>query len=358
MDKKRIGVLLTFVLAIGQPAATAQARTSLKSICRVKGQEENSLHGLGIVVGLNGTGDGGNFMPTIRSLAITMQLMGNALGERGAVELKDAKNVALVSVTATVPGAGGRQGDRIDCVVSSLGSAKSLAGGRLFLTPLLGPVPQTGRVYALAEGPVTLDDPAMATTGRIHQGCQLEEDFRNVFVRDGKITLVLDENHAGFQVAQDVAESINSQLGSFTETAALARAVDQVNIEVTIPRQYLNDAGQSADPVAFVSEVLRLPIMEPETGPRVVINERAGSIVIGGDVEIGAVVVTHKNVVVETGAAPTSQFVAVDPGQEDPPKLKALVESLNAVHVPPEDIIDIIKQIDRNGKLYADLVIE
>ena len=90
-----------------------------------------------------------------------------------------------------------------------------------------------------------------------------------------------------------------------------------------------------------------------------VINERAGTIVIGGDVEIGAVVVTHKNIVVETGAAlPAGQFVAVDPDQEESPKLKALVESLNAVHVPTADIIDIIKRIDRNGKLYAELIIE
>jgi len=356
---RKLATLLLICAAVGLPVTQAAARTTLKSICRVKGQEDNSLHGLGIVVGLNGTGDGSNFLPTIRSLAVAMQLMGNAIGENGPVELRDAKNVALVAVTATVPAAGARQGDRIDCVVSSLGSAKSLAGGRLFLTPLLGPVPQSDRVYALAEGPITLDDTTITTSGRIHRGCRLEEDFRTAFVRDGKITLVLDENHAGFLVAQEVADAVNSQLGSFAGNTGLARAIDQVNIEVVIPAQYLNDPSLEPDPVAFVSEVLSLPIMEPQTGPRVVINERAGTIVIGGDVEIGAVVVTHKNVLVETGAVmPSGRFVAVDPTESEPPKLKALVESLNAVHVPTVDIIDIIKRIDRNGKLYAELIIE
>ena len=334
-------------------AAPAPGRTTLRSICRVKGQEENTLNGLGIVVGLKGTGDGGSFLPTIRSLAIAMQLMGTPIGQGGAAELKDAKNVALVTVSATIPAAGARQGDRIVCVVSSIGAAKSLAGGRLFLTPLLGPVPQTGQVFAFAEGPITLDDSALPTTGRIYRGCRLEEDFNNVFSNEGKITLVLNRNYADFQVAQDVAEMINSQLSFQSGDVSLAKALDQVNIEVIVPPQYRDDL------VLFVSQVLGLPMLEPQTGPRVVINERAGSIVIGGDVEIGAVVVTHKNIVIETGSAlGGNRFVSVDPSQQETPKLKALVEALNAVHVPAEDIIDVIKGLERNGKLHAQLIIE
>jgi flagellar P-ring protein precursor FlgI len=344
-------VVLTALLA-WLPGAPAEGRTTLRSICRVKGQEENTLHGMGMVVGLKGTGDGGKFLPTIRSLAIAMQLMGKPVN--AAAELKDAKNVALVAVSATVPAAGARQGDRIDCVVSSVGAAKSLQGGRLFLTPLVGPEdPQHPRVYAFAEGPITLEDPNMPTTGRIHAGCRLEEDFFNPFIKDGKITLVLDKNHADFQLASDVAEWINSQLSIQMDGVALARAINQVNIEVMIPAQYRDD------PVLFVSQVLATPLMDQHTSPRVVINERAGSIVISGDVEIGAVVVTHKNVVVETGAqAAAGRFVPLDPEKTETPKLKALVEALNAVNVPTEDIIDIIKGIDRNGKLHATLIIE
>ena len=134
-------LLLVAVFAlVAMLVSPAAAVTRIKDISRLKGQEENTLQGWGLVVGLNGTGDGGNFLPTIRPLAQMLQLMGNQLGDAGPLELKNANNVALVLVTATVPAAGGRQGDQIDCQVMSIGAAKSLAGGRLFMTPLTGPI--------------------------------------------------------------------------------------------------------------------------------------------------------------------------------------------------------------------------
>ena len=262
-----------------------------------------------MVVGLKGTGDGGNFLPTIRSLATAMQLMGSPMGKGGAAELKDAKNVALVMVTVTVPAAGGRQGDLLDCTVSSIGGGKSLAGGTLLMTPLQGPHVNSDRVYGFAQGPINLNDPKLPTTGRIFRGCRLEEDFFNAFTKDDKLTLVLNKNYSDFQVAQDVAELINSQLSFQSTGGNLAHAINQVNIEVQIPPQYRDD------PVSFVSQVLSLPMMEPQTEARVVINPRAGSIVIGGDVEIGAVVVTHKNMVIETADNPAHRlpgFVPID----------------------------------------------
>ena len=142
---------------------------------------------------------------------------------------------------------------------------------------------------------------------RVHKGCRLEEDFFNVFSKDGKITLVLDKDHADFQVAQDIAELVNSQLNFQSQEGYLAKALNAVNIEVTIPQQYRDD------PVLFISQVLSLPTLEPHAEARVVINEKTGSVVIGGDVEIGSVVVTHKNVVVETGDNTTaSRFVPID----------------------------------------------
>ncbi len=344
---------LAGLLACLAGATSAKGETVLKSICRVKGQEEVTLQGLGIVVGLKGTGDGGSYLPMIRSLAKVMTVMGQPLSEVGLEELKDTKNVALVTVTATVPAAGARQGDRIDCSISSIGSAKSLEGGRLFLTPLIGPQREDNpRIYAFAQGPISLDDPSMPTAGRVFRGCQLEEDFFHAFVSHDKINLVLDRNYADFQVAQDVAELINSQLGFQTSGLPLARALNQMTIEVSVPAQYRED------PVSFVSQVLGLRMLDPPTGARVVINERAGSIVISGDVEIGPVVVTHKNVVVEAGAATGGYFVPIDLQQNQNVKLKALVEALNAVHLPSQDIIDIIRGLDRNGKLYAQLIVE
>ena len=354
MESRIVDRIVVVLIGVGlsMPGGPALGQTTLRSICRVKGQEENLLHGFGLVAGLKGTGDGGNFLPTIRSLATTMQLLGSPVSD--SKDLKDSKNVALVSVTATVPAAGARQGDKINCVISSVGSAKSLLGGRLLLTPLVGPEStKNPKIYAFAEGPVELDDAELTTTGRVHDGCRLEEDFFNVFAKDGKITLVLDKNHAGFQVAQEVADLINSQLSFQSGEIALAKAINQINVEVTIPRQYREY------PVQFISQVHSLPIMEPRMGARVVINQRAGSIVISGDVEIGAVVVTHKNVVIEAGnPAAADRFVPIDPGQTGPPKLKELVTALNAIHVPTEDVIDIIKGLDRNGRLHAQLIIE
>jgi flagellar P-ring protein FlgI len=356
--KKMIRRILIFVLSLSLfLAGTAEARTLLKSICRVKGQEENTLQGLGLVVGLKGTGDGGNFLPTIRSLAAAMQLMGSPLGKGGTQELKDAKNVALVIVTVTIPAAGARQGDLLDCSISSIGGAKSLSGGTLIMTPLQGPHVNSDRVYGFAQGPILINDTKVPTSGRIFRGARLEEDFFNAFSKDGKLTLVLNKNYADFQVAEDVAELINSQLSFQASGGNLAKALNQENIEVQIPLQY------QSDPVSFISQVLSLPMLEPQTEARVVINPRSGSIVIGGDVEIGAVVVTHKNMVIETADntnPPPPGFVAVDttnqPGSAT--KLKALISALNAVKVPTDDIIEIIKGLDRDGKLRGTLVVE
>jgi flagellar P-ring protein FlgI len=356
-----------FCLFFGLSSAHAQIR--LKNICRIKGQEQNTLHGMGLVVGLRGSGDGGGFLPAMRSLAMAMELMGSQIGKGGAAELKDARNVALVSVTATVPAAGARQGDKIDCMISSIGAAKSLEGGRLFITAMMGPQAEGTRIYAFAEGSLHLDDPKFATTARVHQGCQLEEDFLNVFEKDNKITLVLDEHHADFEVAQEIAELINRNWYSTSQTGRLpnntasklvafqtkpvAKAMNQKFIEVEIPPAYQKEQ------VDFISQVMGLTIAEPQTAARVVINERSGTIAMSADVEIGSIVVAHKNIVVETGDnLPAERFVAIDPSELQTAKLEALVAALNAVKVPTTDIIQIIKDIEHSGKLHGQLIVE
>lgn len=346
--------LATFIAAVAifGAVASTHAAVRLKDVARVKGQESNSLQGLGLVVGLKGTGDGGKYLPTIRSLATMMQYMRSpALG--GAAELKDASNVALVMVTATVPPGGARQGDQIDCQVSSIGAAKSLAGGRLFLAALQGPNIDNAQVFAFAEGLLHLDDPLTPTVGKIHNGCRMEEDFFNPFIENNQLTLVLDRNHADFEVAQEVAEVINSQLSIQSGEATPAKALNSQNIVVNVPQQYRDDY------VLFVSQIMSLSMPEPAVEARVVINERAGSIIIGSDVEIGAVVVSHKNIVIETeNALPADRFVPLDPSGAQATKLRALVSALQAVKVPNADIIEIIKGLERNGKLHGRLIIE
>jgi len=349
-----VGVTL-FTLGNAKPV---QAQL-LRDICRVKGQEENTLQGLGLVIGLKGTGDN-EIAPTSRALATMMKLMGQPLGQGKnnqdlLEEVKKARNVALVFVTATVPAAGARRGDQITCRIAAL-HAKSLEGGVLAMTPLLGPKPGSSKVYAFAQGTIHLENLNQPATGVIHHGCRLEENFFNSFSKDGKITLVLREDHAGFQMAQDIAELINTQ--SYSQGGEgtgydLAKALDQVNIEVTIPKAYLND------PVLFVAQILSHRNVNPQTEARVVINERTGSIVVTGNVEIGPVAVTHKNMMIEAGAVSDSpSFIPIDPGSKDPTKLKALIDALNSVSATPQDKIDIIKGLQRSGKLYGKLIIE
>lgn len=331
----------------------SMAAIKLRQICRVAGQEDITLQGLGIVTGLKGTGEGASALPTIRALAAAMELLGNPVGTNLSAELRDARNVALVMVTARVPAAGARRGDRVHCYVSAI-SAKSLAGGRLFLTPLTGPVPlRNPPVYAVAEGPITLDSVDNPTSGRIFEGCRFIQDFAMPFASNGRVILLLNPAYTGFHIAHEVASAINAELAVQNNNQPLARALDQVAIEVNIPPAYHDDL------VNFVAQVLEVEILEPQVGPTVVVHERSGTIVLGGEVEIGPVVVTHRNMVIEAGPnAGGAVFTAVDPRQPQNARLKGLVEALNAIRVPPEDIVDIIKAIDRQGKLYGRLIVE
>jgi flagellar P-ring protein precursor FlgI len=341
-------VATLLVLLLGVPTA---AGTKLGTLCRIKGQEENTLHNMGLVVGLNGTGDG-SFTPTHRQLAMTMDRMGIPVTVE---DLKDAKNVALVHVTATVPPAGARQGDTLDCIVSAVGSCGDLTGGRLIMTPMLGPIPsQNGQVFALAQGDITVEDTDVLTKGKVRAGCRLEHEFRYNFVHDDKIMLVLKPQYAEFCVAQEVAEMINGpQILYQNNSRLVAKALDAVTIEVEIPGQYL------ADKVAFVTQLLQLEMTTVPVGPRVVVNERAGSIVISGNVEIAPVAIAHRNIVVETGnAVGPGSFVALDPADPQNPQLKSLVTSLNAINVPTADIIEIIKLVNANGALAGNLIFE
>jgi flagellar P-ring protein precursor FlgI len=347
------------VVALSNPVVFA--RTQLKNICRIKGQEENTLRGLGLVVGLNGTGEA-NDGPTMRALAQAMQNMGSPLSANGKPgnieELKKVKNAALVMVTATVPATGARRGDKVDCFVSAL-NGKSLMGGRLAFAALQGPNLRDPQVYAVCEGQVRVENLDVPTVGVIHDGCQMEADLFTPFYKDGFITLVLDSNHANFQTAAHIAYTLNSQLGenmklsndsSNSRETEFCQAIDAANIRVRIPMAYRDD------PVTFASDLLETKLYENEPEARVVINPRAGSIVISGDVEIGDVVVSHKNIVIEATGEPL--FTAIDVDQSNQPKLRQLVDQLNALKVPTQDMIEIIKGINRDGKLHGRLIIE
>ncbi len=169
-------VAIIFFITLTAAANAVAGGLKLGDICRVKGQEVNTLQGLGLVVGLRGTGDS-DAAPTARALARMMQLMGGqvALDSAGALNLrdiKDAKNVALVFVTVKVPAVGAQQGDLLDVSVNAI-SAKSLDGGYLMLTPLLGPRADNPKVFALAQGALSVSMDGPPTNARIQGGCKV-----------------------------------------------------------------------------------------------------------------------------------------------------------------------------------------
>ena len=357
-------MLIVASIAFASTHADAAGDMILGNICRVKGQEINSLQGVGLVVGLRGTGDS-DAAPTSRALAQMMKNMGAPMGidQTGQLDLKDvenSKNVALVFVTAKVPAVGAQPGDLLDVTVNAI-SAKSLEGGTLMITPLLGPRADNPTVYAIAQGPlqVSLDGPA--TRASIQGGGKMESVVRASYHSNGKITLVVDRDFASFDTTQRIEDQINSRthvtlgserLGSDTPTPARARAIDQLHVEVDIPSNYRNN------PIKFISFLLSTPIPLSDHSSRVVINESEGVVVIGKDVEIAPVLVTHRNLRIEAG--PSGGLLPVSVG-DDPntnAKLKSLADALNALEVPTADLIAIIKTLKRKGDLYGEVVFE
>lgn len=355
MFTNQIKFIVLCSLALSTSLSTnVSALTVLRNICRIKGQEENVLRGLGLVVGLNGTGEA-NDPATMRALARSLEIMGSASPQSGMPgtetlqELRRIKNAALVWVSATVPATGARRGDQFDCTVSAI-NGKSLKGGQLAFAALQGPNVNDDRVYALAEGAIHLDDPERPLAGRIHRGCQMEEDVFTPFVDQGYVTLVLDSHHANFQTADDVADLIRQTF--YTQAPDSVQTLNAANIRVLVPAAY----RENHDEIGFISELLAVRVYNPEPEARVVINERTGSIVIHGEVQIGDVVISHKNLVVEA-TEETPRFSEIQLEQEPSPKLKSLVDALNALKVPNEDAIQIIKDINRSGKLHGRLIV-
>lgn len=350
------------VVAVLVPASSVNATgLRLSEICRVKGQETNTLQGYGVVVGLRGTGDPDP--QTVRSLAKMMQNLGAPVGtdRNGQLNVSDlagSKNIAGVIVTATVPAAGAQPGDRLNVTVNAL-SAKSLEGGTLTLTSMLGPRPGNQLIYAQAQGPLIVSPDGSATTATIEGGAKMEAAVPTSFLKDGKVTLVLNKDFASFDVAQRIEDEIN-EMSSFTylnptELSASrprAQAIDQLHVEVVVPEQY------SKNPIKFISFLLNVTIPMQSHSSRVVINERDGVVVIGKDVEIAPVLITHRNLRIEVGG--TRHFVPLGDESDEPAmtKLKSLADVMNAIDLPTEDLISIIKTLKHKGDLYGEVVFQ
>jgi flagellar P-ring protein precursor FlgI len=340
-----------------RPARAAK----IADITRMGGQRTNVLTGIGLVVGLKGTGDGGDFLPAMKPLAAMLTRFANPTN---VIDLGKAQNVAIVSVTAIVPATGSRDGDHLDVHVMSVGGATSLAGGRLFICPMTGPLPRGDKqepgIYALSEGPLVIEDPATPTVAIIKQGCVMEADLPARAVDNGRFTLIIEDPSASWTTAYAIAKTVNEAAGDDQEL--LAVAIDPKNVLVTIP------AAERDRPDSFISRVQRLPVPLLPQEARVSINDKTGTLVITGDVEIGPIVISHRGLSISTTAPqprPTPQrpvttvkdFVAMDTTEQGGGKLQDLAAAFDQLKVPAPDRIAIVKEIHRSGKLYAKLIL-
>jgi len=329
---------------------------------------------MGLVVGLNGSGDGGDFLPAMRPLA---EVIGRLIDPNVvASELQDAENVALVSLSAELPASGVREGDRVDVHISSVGPAESLEGGRLFMVPMIGPQSESP-TYAYASGPVTIEDEENPTTGLIEDGAQLTRDVMAQYLDEqGQLQLVINNANASWPVAHNIANRINGLM--VPEGADIARAADQKNVIVQVPEY------ERRDPAGFISQIIQI-YLDPShvsNGARVVVNERTGTIVVSGDVQISPVIISHDGLTITTltgdqqnnqGQAAQPQqpqqqgqdqqaqeqrFIALDPQGRGGTDLASLLQAFNRLKVDAKDRIEILKLIEKSGKLHGQLVVE
>lgn len=347
--------IILIVLLFALPGVSHAVKVA--DITRIGGQRTNQLVGIGLVYGLKGTGDGGTFMAAIEPLAVMLKKLSNPVDIR---DLTNASNVAVVTVTATVPKDGARDGDELDCYVTSFGAASSLKGGRLILTPLQGPA-ANGSILAMAQGPVVIEDPSSPVVGKVVGGAVMEADLPSTYIDNGRFSLIIEDPSTSWTVASTIAKIINDAEGNGGEV--LATAVDPKNIVVVIPEI------ERERPDSFISRVQRLPVPQLPTEARVQINDRTGTLIITGDVEISPVVISHKGLTISTisptpvptlrnPVLTTKDTIALDTTNTGGAKLQDLVDTLDKIKVPAEDRITIVKELFKTGKLHAKLIVE
>ncbi len=366
--KKFISIITLLCVMLTATVAFAQsATTRIKDIAKVQGVRSNQLVGYGLVMGLNGTGDSNKSLQTIQSIGSALKSFGVNIDTSS---LKP-KNIAAVMVTATLPPFV-REGDTIDVTVSSMGDAKSIQGGTLVQTPLRA---GNGEIYAVAQGAVSTGgfvagrgsntaQKNFPTVGTTPNGAIVERTVEDTLGTNGRISLSLAK--PDFTTASNIVESINAQFGG------IASAANPGRIDITIPGYYRNNV------VGFVASLEELYVT-PDNIAKVVVNERTGTIVMGGNISVDDVAITQgglsitvsKNYNVSQPApfSPGSTVVTkqseVDTAEDKAnsivlpatSNISDIVGALNSVGATPRDIISILQAIKAAGALHADLEI-
>ena len=376
MNRRLTTLLLCTVLMLGFASGQAVA-DRLKDLTSIAGVRTNQLVGYGVVVGLAGTGDG--------SSGLTLQSLQSMVSQFGLVTDAanlTAKNAAAVMVTAEMP-AFMKPGQRMDVTVSTVGGAKSLRGGMLLMTPLLG---ADGETYAIAQGSlvvgglgVTGNDGSsvivnVPTVGRIPRGANVERMVETPF--QSTDTVLLNLHQGDFSTAMRVAEAVNEVFGP-----DVATPLDASTIKVRAP-------VDPAQKVSFVSLLENINVDPARPAAKVIVNSRTGTIVIGGDIKVTPSVVTHgsltvrinedKQVTPTANVAQNTQGTVVTPGQpvvtddteivieEEPARafvfdpgveLSDVVDAINGVGASPADLVVILEALREAGALRAEIIV-
>jgi len=358
---------LAALIALVAPVS-AGATSRIKDLANIEGVRQNQLIGYGLVVGLNGTGD------TLNNIPFTKQSL-TAMLERLGVNIRGQTlrtgNVAAVMVTANLPPFA-TQGTRMDITVSALGDAKSLQGGTLLVTPLLG---ADGNVYAVGQGSVAIGGfqaegeaakivRGVPTVGRISNGALIEREIDFALNRLNQLRMAL--RNPDFTTAKRIAAAINDFMGAPT-----AEPLDPGTVGITVPQQYRGNV------VALLTEVEQLQV-EPDLPAKIVIDERSGIIVMGRDVRVSMVAVAQGNLTVTitetrqvsqpgpfsrggtTVVVPRTRIGVQEDGKKlalvkDGVSLQQLVDGLNALGIGPRDMIAILQAIKAAGAIQADI---
>jgi flagellar P-ring protein precursor FlgI len=358
---------VAFLVCGWSAQAIGAVEVRLRDCAHIQGLRENAVIGYGLVVGLQGTGDSRNSIVTLRSMANMLEKFGMDMTQKDFA----AKNSAAVMVTATLmPFV--RSGDKLDVSISSMGDAKSLQGGTLMMTALYA---GNHQIYATAQGPVSVGgyyvgqssqsiQKNVTTGGIISNGGIVEKAVDSEFLKDNKFTLTLARTD--FVLANQVLKRIEGQYG-----ANVAQTLNGTEIVITLPGEY------QAKPAAFIADLLNLSVPQ-ENDARVVIDERTGTVVIGGDVRISKVAVSHGSLhIAIAGETKVSQPLPFTMGQTvvaeqlsirgdeakgklvvlpEGTSIEELVRALNALGTLPRDIIVILSNLKAVGALHGTII--
>ncbi len=370
ISASRCGLAAMIFLAAGAAAQSADHKVLIRDVASVEGIRDNSLIGYGLVVGLRGTGDKQQTYFTIQTLASILQRMGVEIPPSVVQTTVQVKNVAAVFVTADLPPFA-RPGMPLDVIVSSAGDARSLEGGLLLLTPLYA---ADGQVYAAAQGPLVVGGYSVGsaanskqmnhpTVGRIPNGGLIERDSSLDLTKLQHVSLLL--NDASFTTVEEVAAVINRELASPS-----ASVIDSRRVEIQTP------VPGHANLPALLARIENLEVRVRRKA-KVVVNERTGTVVLGGDVRLGAVSILHGSFSIEV----TTTYSASQPNPEaggqtvvlpetrikagDSParnvelhegaSVQELVARLQAIGATARDVISILQGIKAAGALEAEL---